>query len=590
MRDAAGRWLLAGLLSAIPGCYQGIELQPGVGDDDANDDTGRDDAGGTDDGGAGTGDDMPDDGVPAECGDGMAPRGALVRMSRTNYVNALEEIFGPTVVEEVDGALSSLPSTHVGVFSAELAAPTYSEISAQVFIASQLAYELTRDDAALTALMPCLSSVPSGADPLDDTCLADFLDAYGKRILRRPLTDSDRERLAGDYAVGGAHSVNEGVATLLIALLIDPEFLYFVETRGEEIAPGVIELTPYETAAKLARVLWSSIPDEELLAAADAGLEGDVLDQQVERMLEDDRARAAVGSFYRDWLELEALPFPSEALFPDPAVRTEVRDAMQQELLSFVEATTLDHDGTYADLLLDRRTSLESPALAQLYGVSPGADITLPDDDRAGLLTRAAFLATPEIRGTNAGHIIKRGDRVSKLICRPLPLPDPDSFPQADPADPESDPEQGIRDRFAAATAEPQCASCHVQLDGLGAPLGNFGSSGQWITNETIELSSGATTELPIDTTSEIFLDDGPVAVADAVALSEAIAASDVGVHCFAQQLTRSIVARPLEPSDDCMVGAAAEALAPAEGEPLSIREALIQLVTSDHFRRNAVQ
>lgn len=585
IRQRAALGVLAALLVALPACYRGTH--EGGAAQGGDTDTAHDaDADGGGDGGD---DDGPtDDGAAAECEE-AATRATLVRMNRTSYVNALEEVFGAAAVDDVRDALSAMPSTHVGVFSSEQAAATYSEVSAQVFIASQLAYTLTRDDAALQSLSPCLADVPPGADAQADPCLADFIDTYGRKILRRPLEADDRTRLAGDYAVGGTESASEGIATLVIALLIDPEFLYFVETRGEDVAAGVVEITPHEVAAKLARVLWSSIPDEELLAAADAGLDAQMLAQQIDRMLDDERAQAAIQEFYRDWLGLHALPFPSEALFPDPAVRDELRDAMEAELLEFVRATTLDRDGTWADLLLDPSASFQSAALADVYGVAPGTGVQLPQSERAGLLTRAAFLATPEIRGTNAGHIIKRGNRLGALMCRPLPLPDPDNFPQVDPADPESAPDQGIRERFAAVTAEPQCASCHVQLDGLGAPLGHYGSTGEWITEETIELPSGGAVDLPIDTASEIPFDAEPIPVADAIVLSQKLAESQVGTECFAQQLTRNIVARPLEPGDACIVDVAARTLAPDGEAPGTIREALVQLLASDHFRRNAI-
>ena len=321
---------------------------------------------------------------------------------------------------------------------------------------------------------------------------------------------------------------------------------------------------------------------------ADAGLSDDALAAQIDRMLDDPRARVAIDNFYTDWLDLESLPFPSETLYPDPEVASALKDAMEAEILALTQHVTLDAEGTYADLLLDRTTTLDSGELAAVYGAQVG-DTTLPAD-RAGLLTRAGFLATNEIRGTNAGHLIKRGNRLSHVVCRELPLPDPDNFPQEDPADPESNPDQGIRERFAEATAEPMCASCHVQLDGFGAPLGHYGSAGQWIETETVELPDGSTSDLPIDTTAEIVLDDDPIEVSDGLVLSEALASSQVGAHCFAQQLTRDILARPLEPADACMVEVAGDVLAPEDGEPGTIREALVTLLGSEHFRRVAIQ
>jgi hypothetical protein len=151
------------------------------------------------------------------------------------------------------------------------------------------------------------------------------------------LTDEDRTRLRDDFEVGGEHSVAEGVSTALVGMLLDPRFLYFVETDGEEIEPGIVALTDHELAARLARVLWDSIPDDELIAAASEGLDDDALVAQVERMLADDRARPAISRFTSDWLTLDVLPQPPATLFADAATREAVRVAMKDELARFVE-------------------------------------------------------------------------------------------------------------------------------------------------------------------------------------------------------------------------------------------------------------
>jgi hypothetical protein len=568
---------------AMGGCYTGAQSDGGAADEGTGE--GGESADGSGESGEGESGDNVD---PAGCNEMPPPRASLLRMSKTNYVNALQDVFGADAVARAELAIDGLPSTKMGVFATELAPPTYAEVASYVNIATQLAFELTNDDADLASLRACLTDVPAGADAASDACVSSFIDDYGRLMLRRPLTDTDRTRLRADFEVGGAESVNEGIATLLTSLMLDPDFLYFVEVNGEEVEPGVVELTAHEKAARLARVLWDSVPDEELLAAAEAGLDDDMLREQVDRMLEDDRARAAIGRFYGDWLELEKLPYPSESLFPDAAARDAVRADMEDELLAFVESVTFDRDGTYADLLLDRTAFVSTAELADLYGVAQG-ESTLPENERAGVLTRAAWLATTEIRGSNAGHLIKRGAKLGEFLCRALPLPDPDNFPQEDPADPATNPDQTIRERFLDATTEPQCAGCHVQLDGFGAPFGHYGGAGQFIATEEVETEAGEVFDLEIDTKSSIALDDAQVEIADALALSQQLAASPAAAECMAEQLTRNIVARPLESEDECLAASGALALAPEDGEPQSIREAIVRIVTSSHFTKVSV-
>jgi hypothetical protein len=261
---------------------------------------------------------------------------------------------------------------------------------------------------------------------------------------------------------------------------------------------------------------------------------------------------------------------------------------MEAELLAFVENVTFDREGTYADLLLDRTTFVSTPELADIYGVAQG-ESTLPQGERAGVLTRAGWLATPEIRGSNAGHLIKRGARLGEFVCRALPPPDPDNFPQDDPADPAYDPQRTIRERFNAATTEVQCAGCHVVLDGFGAPFGHYGGAGEFIATEQVQTDEGDVFELEIDTQSSIALDDEQLEIADALALSQELAASPGAAACMAEQLTRNIVARELESEDQCLAASGALALAPEDGEPSSIREAIVRIVSSPHFTKVSI-
>ncbi len=572
-------WLTLALMLPA-GCYTGADSASQ--DTDSADESGGpeegDDgeSGGTGGGGDDTGE---DDGQPAGCSPDDVPSAALVRMNHDGYVNALRDIFGEQTVEDLDAVLGAIPSTHIGHFRTELAAPTYAEVSAQVNAAFSVASHLTRDDDALVGLAACLPDVPDGATVGSTACLSGFVDDYGRRILRRPMTEQDHERFAADYAVGAEHSVGEGVATLLTAMLIDPEFLYD-RAVGEGDA-DIVQLTPHETAARLARVLWNSTPDAALMDAADAGLDEASLRIEAERMLEDPRARVALGGFFFDWLELETVPFASEEAVPDADARIALREAMGASVTAFASATVLDGEGSYADLLLDGTAYIDDENLASLYGVSASAGPVELPPERAGLLTRAGFVATPEIPGTNAGHLIKRGSHLSSFICRPLPLPDADNFPQVDPAEPGDNPTQGIRERFAEATSEATCASCHVQLDGLGAPLGHFGSLGQWIDDERV-----GDVDLPIDTASEILIDGQNVPVDDAVGLSEALASSVEGPHCLAESLARNMLGRELTENDGCLVDELAIALSGEAGAQASVRDALLDFVASDRFRQ----
>jgi mono/diheme cytochrome c family protein len=525
--------------------------------------------------------------TPDACRPGDTPDAELLRVARSTYLSALEALVGSAPLDVVRTNLEGLPITRSGTYSSELPPPSFAEVSAYQDIAAALAFELTKDAASLSALSPCLGTLAGAIDPATDACLGGFVDEFGTRLLRAPVSAEDRARFLDAYSIGGGHSPGEGVATMLMTMLLDPRFLYFFEVDGAEIRPGVLALTDHELAARLARVLWDSIPDADLLAAADAGFDDATLAAEVERMWLDPRARGAMSRFYREWLEIETLPYPPDAFAADAASRDALRDAMREDVLQLAEAVTFDREGSYRDLLLDSTGFIESPALARIYGLDPSASGEVTLAGRAGVLTRSAWLATTVVQSSNAGHIIKRGARFGRFFCDELPPPDPNVFPADDPADP-AGATVAIRERFQAVTSEPQCALCHEKLDAFGAPFGNFGSVGQLIDGEEVTIE-GSTMTLPIDTASTLSLDGADVPVSNAIELSEALAASDQAVACFATHVTRNIVGRRLRGGDACLVKAARDVLRRPDSDPGSIREAILQLLVSTEFSTRTV-
>jgi len=489
------------------------------------------------------------------CTEEVVAPAALLRIDRATYVNALETLFGDEALDPARGAIEALPEAVGGRYSSATGAPSFTEVSAYVDIASAVAFEV---DPATVA--PCLAEL-EGVLPATDECVAGFLATMARRVLRRPPSEEDLRRFAGAYEVGAPDGVHEGVSTMLLEMLLDPRFLYFFEVDGTEVRPGVLALSSHELAARLARTLWSSVPDDELQAAADVGLEGALLEEQLQRMWADPRSADGLRRFYREWLHLDD-------------------GSTGEASLAFLEALTRD-DATWADLLLDRRAFVGSDELAATYGLPDGTrgEVEL-DDRRAGILTRAGWLETIAIPATDAGHLIHRGARVGELLCNPLPPPDPNLFPAEDPAEP-GDEATSIRSRFSAATAQPRCSNCHERLDAYGAPFGHFGADGEWLDEERLEALDATAA---IDASSVVELDGERVEVDGALAFSELIAHSPQAAACFGDALTERFVGRPLDPGDGCLRDAAHAVLADPDAEPGSVREAIFALLGSDHF------
>jgi len=505
-------------------------------------------------------------GLGAACDPDAAPAADLIRVHRGVYLEALGELLPASAVESAEASLRSLPRTQSGRFIAETEVASFDVVNAYVDIASTVAFAVS-EGPALSELSVCLSELQSPPSATDEACLDAFIDDFGMRVFRRPVHPDEHTQVREAYDIGASTSASEGVATMLMALLLEPQFLYYLELEGEEVEPGVAALTSHEIAARLARALWGSIPDQTLLDAASLGFDGDEgharLQAEVDRMWDDPRSVTSIGQFYRDWLALDTNP-----------------DA--DALVRFAAHATLEEEGGMDALFLGRTAFIEDDALAETYGFEAGTrgEVLLDAERRAGLLTRAAWLRTTPVPDSNAGHVIHRGAALSEVLCMPVPPPPPDAFPPDDPAEPTGG-RQTIRQRFADVTQEAQCSSCHVRLDNFGGAFGHYGSSGEWIDQEEVEFD-GEHYAMPIDASAVVaFGEEESVGLNGAVQLSEAAARSEYVAACVGAQLTENFYARPVGGGDACLIQAARDELHAGRA---SLRQAFVALIRNPAF------
>src|SRR5690606_23407898 len=152
-------------------------------------------------------------------------------------------------------------------------------------------------------------------DPVEGIdCVERILRALADRAFRRPATEMEVATLAGvaQKALIQGYKPDQAVQFALQAILISPKFLF----RVEEVPDGNYgEISQYELASRLSYFLWSSMPDDELFALAEAGKLRDegMLDAQIERMITDPKAEALAENFVGQWLEIRSL----DAVRPD---------------------------------------------------------------------------------------------------------------------------------------------------------------------------------------------------------------------------------------------------------------------------------
>ena len=337
------------------------------------------------------------------------------------------------------------------------------------------------DTPSRSKIFTCRPTEPREEQP----CAERILTALAGEAYRRPATGREVRTLLRFYEEGRRDGTfDDGIQFALERLLADPKFLLRIEREPVDLAPGTVyAVSDLDLAARLSFFLWSSIPDAELLGLAARGELGtpDELEQQVRRMLADDRSKALVDNFVGQWLLLRNLPSaaPDPNAFPD--FDENLREAFERETRLFVESAFRE-DRSVIDLLRANYTFMNE-RLARHYGVpkvygSHFRRVTFGDDDpRGGLLGQGSFLTVTSY--PNRTSPVLRGRWVlESLLGTPPPSP---------PADVPGLPDRGedgrpasVRERLERHRENPACATCHAPMDPLGFALENFDAVGGW--------------------------------------------------------------------------------------------------------------
>jgi len=384
----------------------------------------------------------------------------------------------------------------------------------------------------------------------------DALLKFAARAYRRPLSKAESDDVIAYYhrlrdQSGLSHE--DAIRDSIVAVLMAPDFCYRIDL-SEAGAPGHtdnlrlastaaapatsgsstagVHLSGYALASRLSYFLWSSMPDQELLAHAASGdLQNPVvLLAQTRRMLKDDRARGFATEFGGNWLEFRRFENHNgvdRERFP--SFTNDLREAMFQEPVRFIQDVVSNNRQVF-DMLYGKYTFVNR-VLAKHYGMpvfpdppppapkpvppgGPGRGVIQPPDaappakpepdvwvrvddadkyQRGGLIPMAVFLTqnSPGLRTSP----VKRGHwLVSKVLGEVIPPPPP-VVPELPHDEAKSD--LPIRDLLAQHRANPVCGSCHAKFDVFGLALEGYGPIGEARTKDLAGRTIDASATLP---------------------------------------------------------------------------------------------
>ncbi|MEZ4286873.1 MAG: DUF1592 domain-containing protein [Polyangiales bacterium] len=417
--------------------------------------------------------------------DSFASSTAFARLTHSEYANSVRDLLRIDVHDLSDAFTKD---TRVGTFDNNGA---LIRVSPELWFDYQAAAEQIAERAVNTA--DAMSAITPSNLPSDATAQArSFVTTFGERAYRRPLEKGEVDAHVALFTSAQAHypnlsAFNAGVRLTIEAMLQSPFFLYRVE-RSTDMAGGVVVLDNYEVATRLSYALTDSMPDAQLFAAAAKGeLKTDAgIETQVRRLLDTDRAKDRIHSFFRQLLNWDKYDSLSLDTTMYPSFNATLRDSMKAEAEAFVDYVVLDAGLGLRELLTASYT-FANESIAGVYGIDgvsgpmmqkvdfTGADMS----QRSGLLTQLGFLAT------NSGPTgaIHRGVFINdKFLCTDYPGTRPSAFPPQ----PTADDGNTWRERIDKITGEGTCGeSCHVPyINAAGFAFENFDDLGQFRTEE----------------------------------------------------------------------------------------------------------
>ena len=388
---------------------------------------------------------------------------------------------------------------------------------------------------------------PTG--PADEqACAEKILSNLAHRAYRRPIGADDMPQLLSLYRQGAQNGGFEaGVRLGLQKILVSPEFLFRAEVDPAGATPGAIyRISSVELASRLSFFLWSSIPDDELLAVAESGRlsEPSVMQAQVKRMLADPRSEALVKNFSGQWLYLRNIAriVPDTTSFPK--FDENLRYALAKETELLIESQVRE-DRSVADLLSTDYTFMNE-RLAEHYGLkgvygNEFRRVKLDDPKRHGLLGQASILTVTSYPNRTAPTI--RGKWVLEQLLGTPPPPPPPNVPSL--KDDATTQKLTMRQRMELHRSNPACAVCHRMMDPLGFALENFDGLGRW--RESTAPGAG-----PIDSSG--VLPDGTQFNGPAGLREVLMKKRDMFVETFTERLLTYALGRGVEEYDHAVL------------------------------------
>ena len=281
----------------------------------------------------------------------------MVRLTNAQWGRAVQDVLKLSAPSGLEQTLQAPVTGSTAFSNNELVLDVNQESWADFQAAAEtLAAQVTATDAAL-------AKVYTGTDA------AGFIQTFGRRVYRRPLTSAEQTKYLTLFNMGSSLSGTrstfaKGASLVIRAMLQSPNFLYRTE-MGAAGAP----LSGYEMAAKLSLWLRGTTPDDALLDSAAGPGKLDTADGAAAlatTMLSESNVATVMRQFHSELYHFDRYAQISKLNVPNytPALNTELQD------VSNLFFDNIFSKGLGVKDILTSTTGYVGPLTAPLYGMT----------------------------------------------------------------------------------------------------------------------------------------------------------------------------------------------------------------------------
>jgi hypothetical protein len=537
--------------------------------------------------------------------DAPAVESSLVRLSRTQYENALRSVLTETVPaahfdavwSAVQTEIQALPSDAVSskqdqLFTSMDQVVTDKHVTTYLQVGAAAGKAMSASTERMNAILACQKGAAVPA------CVEAFLRRFARLAYRHPPTTDEITFLQGVFAATTLDPA--ALADVVTVVLSGPQFVYRLELGTTAVAgkAATYELSAHELVTKLALQLWRTAPDAATLMVADqADLKAATgYEALVDRMLNDKRAEAGYRAFAAEWLDPNWVGqlnrLSTNAAFKAFAGDNMPSATLNADMVNEVSdslAYHTNHGDSIRDWFLSPYSFARTPELADIYGVAPWNGSAEPprfvEEERAGLLTRAAFLANSSggTRPVMKGVFIRE-----RILCQSIGSPPAIA---ADALASAASPPHGAstRQNVEAITSPSGCAGCHAgTINPLGFASENFDALGRLRDAQPLYSDDGKVSgkaELDTSGVPRVCSSDS-APIKDVAEVAQRIADRGNLEACFARQYVRFALGRHEKDATD---GCGLEAVRAGLMEGGDLRSAMRAFVMRPEFRRRYI-